>query len=168
MTQALRDKRAMRLSRDIDPFLATPTVMAAERTSRIFAGASRSTRRRRHRDPPLATHHGRARSMPRTASTLLRSCWRKRRRAMPEEDDHIARYQRPPRKRGQFNRASPAIRSAAPLYSKNIRTYVNEHLNKKIPIIEGGKRERLRGPRRLRSSSSTRPPKGSLKALPPS
>ena len=38
MTQALRDKRAMRSSRDIDPFLATPTVMAAERTSRICRG----------------------------------------------------------------------------------------------------------------------------------
>ena len=35
MTQALRDKRAMRSSRDIDPFLATPTLMAAERTGRI-------------------------------------------------------------------------------------------------------------------------------------
>jgi hypothetical protein len=37
MTQALRDKRAMRSSRDIvlDPFLAIPTLMAAERTGRI-------------------------------------------------------------------------------------------------------------------------------------
>ena len=40
MTQALRDKRAMRSSRDIvlDPFLATPTLMAAERTGRICRG----------------------------------------------------------------------------------------------------------------------------------
>ena len=56
---------------------------------------------------------------------------------MPDEDDHIARYQRPPR--ASSNRASPAIRAAALRGSKNIRTYVNEHLNKKIPIIEGGK-----------------------------
>ena len=38
MTQTLRDKRAMRSSRDIDPFLATPTLMAAERTGRICRG----------------------------------------------------------------------------------------------------------------------------------
>jgi DNA modification methylase len=40
MTQALRDKRAMRSSRDIvlDPFLAIPTLMAAERTGRICRG----------------------------------------------------------------------------------------------------------------------------------
>lgn len=38
MTQTLRDKRAMRSSRNIDPFLATPTLMAAERTGRICRG----------------------------------------------------------------------------------------------------------------------------------
>ena len=40
MTQALRDKRAMRSSRDIvlDPFLADSTLMAAERTGRICRG----------------------------------------------------------------------------------------------------------------------------------
>ena len=40
MTQALRDKRAMRSSRDIDPFLGSgSTLMAAgERTGRICRG----------------------------------------------------------------------------------------------------------------------------------
>ena len=86
---------------------------------------------------------------------------------MSDEDDHIARYQRPPRK-GQFKPGQSGNPRSRPKGSKNIRTYVNEHLNKKIRSSKGAKRERLRGPRRLRSSLSTRPPKGSLKALPPS
>src|SRR5271163_2865364 len=76
--------------------------------------------------------------MPRAASTLLRSSLSKRRRAMSDEDDHIARYQRPPRK-GQFKPGQTGNLRGRPPGSKNIRTYVNEHLNKKIPIIEGGK-----------------------------
>jgi hypothetical protein len=63
---------------------------------------------------------------------------RKRGRAMADEDDHIARYQRPPRK-GQFKPGQSGNPLGRPKGSKNIRTYVNEHLNKKIPIIEGGK-----------------------------
>ena len=57
---------------------------------------------------------------------------------MTDEDDHIARYQRPPRK-GQFKPGQSGNLRGRPPGSKNIRTYVNEHLNKKIPIIEGGK-----------------------------
>ena len=57
---------------------------------------------------------------------------------MSDEDDHIARYQRPPRK-GQFKPGQSGNPRSRPKGSKNIRTYVNEHLNKKIPIIEGGK-----------------------------
>ena len=57
---------------------------------------------------------------------------------MSDEDDHIARYRRPPRK-GQFKPGQSGNLSGRPPGSKNIRTYVNEHLNKKIPIIEGGK-----------------------------
>ena len=57
---------------------------------------------------------------------------------MTDEDDHIARYQRPPRK-GQFKPRQSGNTRGRPPGSKNIRTYVNEHLNKKIPIIEGGK-----------------------------
>ena len=57
---------------------------------------------------------------------------------MPDEDDHSARYQRPPRK-GQFKPGQSGNPLGRPKGSKNIRTYVNEHLNKKIPIIEGGK-----------------------------
>src|SRR6202021_3034117 len=78
-----------------------------------------------------------ARSMPRTASTLLRSSLSKRRRAMPDEDDHSARYQRPPRK-GQFKPGQSGNPLGRPKGSKNIRTYVKKHLNKKSPIIEGG------------------------------
>ena len=54
---------------------------------------------------------------------------------MTDEDDHIARYQRPPRK-GQFKPGQSGNLRGRPKGSKNIRTYVNEHLNKKIPIIE--------------------------------
>ena len=57
---------------------------------------------------------------------------------MTDEDDHIARYQRPPRK-GWFRPGQSGNRRGRPKGSKNIRTYVNEHLNKKIPIIESGK-----------------------------
>jgi Family of unknown function (DUF5681) len=57
---------------------------------------------------------------------------------MTDEDDHIARYQRPPRK-GWFKPGQSGNRRGRPKGSKNIRTYVNEHLNKKIPIIESGK-----------------------------
>ena len=57
---------------------------------------------------------------------------------MTDEDDHIARHQRPPRK-GQFRPGQSSNPRGRPEGSKNIRTYVNEHLNKKIPIIEGGK-----------------------------
>jgi Family of unknown function (DUF5681) len=57
---------------------------------------------------------------------------------MTDEDDHIAHYQRPPRK-GQFKPGQSGNLRGRPPGSKNIRTYVNEHLNKKIPIIEGGK-----------------------------
>src|SRR5271163_4631686 len=76
--------------------------------------------------------------MPRAASTLLRSSLSKRRRAMSDEDEHIARVQRPPRK-GQFKPGQCGNPRGRPKGSKNIRTYVNQHLNKKIPIIEGGK-----------------------------
>jgi hypothetical protein len=54
------------------------------------------------------------------------------------DEDHIARYQRPPRK-GWFKPGQSGNRRGRPKGSKNIRTYVNEHLNKKIPIIESGK-----------------------------
>ncbi len=57
---------------------------------------------------------------------------------MTDEDDHIARYQRPPRN-GWFKPGTSGNRRGRPKGSKNIRTYVKEHLNKKIPIIEGGK-----------------------------
>jgi hypothetical protein len=57
---------------------------------------------------------------------------------MTDEDDHIARYQRPPRN-GQFKPGQSGNLLGRPKGSKNIKTYVNEHLNKKIPIIEGGK-----------------------------
>jgi Family of unknown function (DUF5681) len=57
---------------------------------------------------------------------------------MTNEDDHIARYQRPPRK-GQFKPGQSGNLRGRPPGSKNIRTYVNEYLNKKIAIIEGGK-----------------------------
>jgi Family of unknown function (DUF5681) len=57
---------------------------------------------------------------------------------MTDEDDHIARRQRPPRK-GWFKPGRSGNRRGRPKGSKNIRTYVNEHLNKKIPIIESGK-----------------------------
>jgi Family of unknown function (DUF5681) len=54
------------------------------------------------------------------------------------DEDHIARYQRPPRK-GQFKPGQSGNLLGRPKGSKNIKTYVKEHLNKKIPIIEGGK-----------------------------
>jgi hypothetical protein len=57
---------------------------------------------------------------------------------MTDENDHIARYQRPPRK-GRFKPGQSGNRRGRPKGSKNIRTYMNEHLNKKIPIIESGK-----------------------------
>jgi hypothetical protein len=57
---------------------------------------------------------------------------------MSDEEDHIARYQRPPR-RGQFKPGESGNRQGRPKGSKNIRTYVNKHLSKKVPIIEGGK-----------------------------
>jgi hypothetical protein len=57
---------------------------------------------------------------------------------MTDEDDHIARYQRPPRK-GQFKPGQSGNLSGRPKGSKNLRTYVTEHLNKKIAIVEGGK-----------------------------
>jgi hypothetical protein len=57
---------------------------------------------------------------------------------MTDEDDHIARYQRPPRK-GQFKPGQSGNLSGRPKGSKNFRTYVTEHLNKKIAIVEGGK-----------------------------
>jgi hypothetical protein len=69
---------------------------------------------------------------------LLRSSLRKRGRDMTDEDDHIARHQRPPRK-GQFKPGQSGNLLGRPKGSKNLKTYVNEHLNKKIPIIEGGK-----------------------------
>src|SRR5271155_1806032 len=80
--------------------------------------------------------------MPRAASTLLRSSLSKRRSAMSDEDDHIARYQRPPRK-GQFKPGQSGNPRGRPKGSKNIRTYVTEHLNKKIPIIERGKTRKV-------------------------
>jgi hypothetical protein len=61
---------------------------------------------------------------------------------MSDEDDHIARYQRPPRK-GQFKLGQSGNLRGRPPGSKNIRTYVNEHLNKMIAIIEGGKTRKV-------------------------
>jgi hypothetical protein len=61
---------------------------------------------------------------------------------MTDEDDHIARYQRPPRK-GRFKPGQSGNVRGRPRGSKNIRTYVNEHLNKMIPIIEGGKTRKV-------------------------
>ena len=58
------------------------------------------------------------------------------------DEDHIARYRRPPRK-GQFKPGQSGNLRGRPKGSKNIRTYVNEHLNKKIPIIEGGKTRKV-------------------------
>ena len=58
------------------------------------------------------------------------------------DEDHIARYQRPPRK-GQFKPGQSGNLGGRPKGSKNIRTYVHEHLNKKIPIIEGGKTRKI-------------------------
>ena len=57
---------------------------------------------------------------------------------MTDDDDHIARFQRPPR-RGQYKPGQSGNPRGRPKGSKNILTYVKEHLNKKIPIIEGGK-----------------------------
>ena len=51
-------------------------------------------------------------------------------------------HQRPPRK-GQFKPGQSGNLCGRPPGSKNIRTYVNEHLNKKIPIIEGGKTRKI-------------------------
>ena len=53
--------------------------------------------------------------------------------AMTDEHDH-----RPPRK-GQFKPGQSGNPYGRPPGSKNIRTYVNKHLNEKIPIIENGK-----------------------------
>jgi hypothetical protein len=61
---------------------------------------------------------------------------------MTNQNDHIARYQRPPR-RGQYKPGQSGNPSGRPKGSKNIRTYVKEHLNKKIPIIEAGKMRKV-------------------------
>jgi hypothetical protein len=61
---------------------------------------------------------------------------------MTNEDDHIARYQRPPR-RGQYKPGQSGNPHGRPKGSKNLRTYVNEHLNKKIPVIEEGRTRKI-------------------------
>jgi Family of unknown function (DUF5681) len=61
---------------------------------------------------------------------------------MTDENDHIARYQRPPRK-GRFKPGESGNRRGRPKGSKNLRTYVIEHLSKKIPIIENGKTRKV-------------------------
>jgi hypothetical protein len=61
---------------------------------------------------------------------------------MTGEDDHIARYQRPPRK-GQFKPGQSGNPEGRPKDSRNIRTYVNKYLNEKIPIVENGKTRKV-------------------------
>jgi hypothetical protein len=61
---------------------------------------------------------------------------------MNGEDDHIARYQRPPRK-GQFKPGESGNSNGRPPGSRNIRTYVNKYLNEKIPIIANGKTRKV-------------------------
>jgi len=58
------------------------------------------------------------------------------------EDDHIARYRRPPR-RGQYKPGQSGNLHGRPKGSRNILTYVKEHLNKKIPVIEEGKTRKI-------------------------
>jgi hypothetical protein len=84
---------------------------------------------------------------------------------MTDEDDHIARYQRPPRK-GQFKPGQSGNPRGRPKGSKNIRTYVSEHLNKKISIIEGGKTRKVPRAEAIAIQLATRPAKASLKPLP--
>jgi hypothetical protein len=61
---------------------------------------------------------------------------------MSDEDDHILPNERP-RRRGQFKPGQSGNPRGRPKGSKNIRTYVNEHLNKKIEIIENGKTRKV-------------------------
>jgi Family of unknown function (DUF5681) len=60
---------------------------------------------------------------------------------MTDEDDHIAPHR--PRRRGQFKPGQSGNPRGRPKGSKNIRTYVNEYLNKKIEIIESGKTRKV-------------------------
>jgi hypothetical protein len=85
---------------------------------------------------------------------------------MTDEDDNIARYQRPPRE-GQFKPGLSGNPLGHPKGSKNDRTYVNEHLNKKIPIIEGGKTRKAPRAEAIAIWLVNQAPKGSPKALPP-
>ena len=61
---------------------------------------------------------------------------------MSGEDDHIARYQRPPRK-SWFKPGESGNPNGRPPGSGNIRTYVNKYLNEKIPIVESGKTRKV-------------------------
>ena len=63
-------------------------------------------------------------------------------RAMTDEDDHIARHQRPPRK-GQFKPGQSGNPHGRPKNSRNIKTYIDELLSQTIPVIEGGKTRKI-------------------------
>ena len=61
---------------------------------------------------------------------------------MTGEDDHIAHFQRPPRK-GQFKPGQSGNPRGRPKHSRNIKTYVDELLSETIPVIEGGKTRKI-------------------------
>lgn len=61
---------------------------------------------------------------------------------MSDEDDAIARHQRPPRK-GQFKPGQSGNPHGRPKNSKNLKTYVGELSNTTIPVVEDGKTKRI-------------------------
>jgi hypothetical protein len=61
---------------------------------------------------------------------------------MSEEDNSVARYQRPPRK-GHFKPGQSGNPRGRPKNSKNIKTCVRELLDAKIAVIEGGKTRKI-------------------------
>jgi Family of unknown function (DUF5681) len=61
---------------------------------------------------------------------------------MSDEEDGIARYQRPPRK-GQFKPGQSGNPRGRPKNCKNLRTHVFDLLDAKIPVVEGGKTRKM-------------------------
>lgn len=57
---------------------------------------------------------------------------------MSDQDDGVARYQRPPRK-GQFKPGQSGNPRGRPKNSKNLKTYIAKLLAEKIPVIVDGK-----------------------------
>jgi hypothetical protein len=83
---------------------------------------------------------------------------------MSDQDDGVARYQRPPRK-GQFKPGQSGNPRGRPKNSKNLKTYVGELLDASITVVEDGKTKKIPRVKAIAIQLVNLAAKGDLKGL---